>query len=80
MDDDTALAEQAALLDHLLGELGCQQAGVMGWCLGGGSRCLLGASEHRLANVVAYHPTVPSKLRRITRTTRSPRPPGSPRR
>ncbi|TCN37302.1 carboxymethylenebutenolidase [Kribbella orskensis] len=62
MNDDTALAEQVALLDHLLGELGCQQAGTMGWCLGGRLALLLGAREHRLANVIAYHPTVPSKL------------------
>lgn len=62
MDDDTVLAEQTALLDHLLGELGCQRAGVMGWCLGGRLALLLGAREPRLANVISYHPTVPSKL------------------
>src|SRR3954463_11845161 len=34
-DDDLLLAEQVALLDHLLGDLGCTKAGVIGWCLGG---------------------------------------------
>ena len=56
--DEPALAEQTALLDHLLGELGCTKAGVMGWCLGGRFALLLGAQEERLAGVVAYHPTV----------------------
>jgi carboxymethylenebutenolidase len=62
MDDDTALAEQTTLLDHLLGELGCTKAGTIGWCLGGRFALLLSARDHRLANVVAFHPTVPSKL------------------
>lgn len=60
--DDVVLAEQGELLDHLLGELGCSKAGVMGWCLGGRLALLLGAREHRLAGVVAFHPTVPSAL------------------
>ena len=63
LDDDTALGEQAALLEHLLGELGCTKVGVIGWCLGGRFALLLAAREPRLANVVVYHPTVPSELR-----------------
>jgi carboxymethylenebutenolidase len=63
LDDDTALGEQSALLEHLLGELGCTRVGVIGWCLGGRFALLLAAREHRLANVVVYHPTVPSELR-----------------
>ncbi|GAB2559157.1 dienelactone hydrolase family protein [Kribbella endophytica] len=63
MDDDAALAEQTQLLDHLLGELGAAKAGVAGWCLGGRFAILLGARDHRLANVTAFHPTVPSELR-----------------
>jgi carboxymethylenebutenolidase len=62
MDDDTALAEQAELLDYLTGELGCGKAGVIGWCLGGRFAFLLGARDQRIASVVAFHPTVPSKL------------------
>ena len=57
--DAESLAEQHTLLDHLFGELGCAKAGVMGYCLGGRLALLLGAAEPRLANVVAYHPTVP---------------------
>jgi carboxymethylenebutenolidase len=60
-DDDAALQEQAALLDHLLGDLGCTRAGTIGWCLGGRFALLLGARDSRLVNVIAYHPTVPSK-------------------
>lgn len=60
-DDDAALREQAALLDHLLGDLGCTRAGTMGWCLGGRFALLLGARDSRLVNVIAYHPTVPLK-------------------
>ncbi|UOX86054.1 dienelactone hydrolase family protein [Amycolatopsis sp. FBCC-B4732] len=56
--DETALAEQTALLDHLLGELGCASAGVMGWCLGGRFALLLGSRDQRLSGVVAYHPTI----------------------
>jgi carboxymethylenebutenolidase len=56
------LAEQTELLDYLSGELGCSKVGVMGWCLGGRFALLLGARDHRPANVVAFHPTVPSKL------------------
>ena len=62
MDDDTALAEQTELLDYLTGELGCSKVGVIGWCLGGRFAFLLGARDQRLASVVAFHPTVPSKL------------------
>lgn len=62
-DDDAALAEQTQLLDHLLGDLAAPKAGVIGWCLGGRFALLLGAREHRLAGVTAFHPTVPSQLR-----------------
>ncbi|MCB5908880.1 dienelactone hydrolase family protein [Streptomyces pinistramenti] len=59
LDDEAALAEHRQLLDHLFGELGCTESGVIGWCLGGRFALLLGARDERLANVVAYHPTVP---------------------
>ncbi|TDD62294.1 dienelactone hydrolase [Kribbella antibiotica] len=61
-DDDEALAEQQALLDYLVDDLGCSKVGVMGWCLGGRFALLLGARDQRLANVVAFHPTSPSEL------------------
>ncbi|GAB2960609.1 dienelactone hydrolase family protein [Amycolatopsis acidiphila] len=60
LDDEVVLGEQRALLDHLLGELGCAKAGVMGWCLGGRFALILGGQDSRLANVIAYHPTVPA--------------------
>jgi carboxymethylenebutenolidase len=62
LKDDVALREQAALLDHLLGDLGCTKVGTIGWCLGGRFALLLAARDSRLVNVIAYHPTVPSKL------------------
>jgi carboxymethylenebutenolidase len=57
--DDESLAEQHTLLEHMFGELGCEKVGTMGWCMGGRLALLLGEREPRLANVVAYHPTVP---------------------
>ncbi|MFI5735975.1 dienelactone hydrolase family protein [Kribbella sp. NPDC051587] len=62
LNDDQALAEQQALLDYLLNDLGCTKAGTIGWCLGGRFALLLGARDQRLANVVAFHPTIPSDL------------------
>lgn len=59
LDDETALAEQQQLLTHMFGELGLSRVGVIGWCLGGRYCLLLGGRDDRLANVVAYHPTVP---------------------
>jgi carboxymethylenebutenolidase len=59
LDDEDSLTEIGQLLDHLFGELGCQRVGVIGWCMGGRFALLLGGRDSRLANVVAYHPTVP---------------------
>jgi len=60
LDDENCLAEQRQLLDHLFTDQGCARVGTMGWCLGGRLALLLGGHEKRLANVVAYHPTVPA--------------------
>ena len=59
LNDESSLTEMDQLLDHMFDELGCRQVGVMGWCVGGRFALLLGGRNSRLANVVAYHPTVP---------------------
>ncbi|MFH9551903.1 dienelactone hydrolase family protein [Streptomyces sp. NPDC017435] len=59
LDDESSLSEVGRLLDHMFDELGCRQVGVIGWCVGGRFALLLGGADSRLANVVAYHPTVP---------------------
>jgi len=58
LDDEACLTEMGQLLEQMFGELGCQRVGVIGWCLGGRFALLLGGRDSRLANVVAYHPTV----------------------
>ncbi|PRX43599.1 carboxymethylenebutenolidase [Prauserella shujinwangii] len=59
LDDENCLAEAGRLLDHMLGELGLDRVGVIGWCMGGRYALLFGARDQRVAGVVAYHPTVP---------------------
>ncbi|UYP18593.1 dienelactone hydrolase family protein [Rhodococcus sp. Z13] len=58
LDDEKCLAEMGTLLDHAFGELGLRKVGVIGWCLGGRLALILGGREPRLANVVAYHPSI----------------------
>lgn len=61
LDDETCLNQMGQLLDHMYGDLGCRRVGTIGWCLGGRFAFLLGDRDQRLANVVAYHPTVPAR-------------------
>lgn len=56
--DEDCLAEMTMLLDHAFGELGLSKVGVIGWCLGGRLALILGGRDRRLANVVAYHPSI----------------------
>ncbi|MFC7330992.1 dienelactone hydrolase family protein [Marinactinospora rubrisoli] len=56
--DAEVRAEQRRLLDHMSGRMGLRRVGVMGWCMGGRFALLLAAHDGRLANCVAYHPTV----------------------
>ncbi|MGQ4615853.1 alpha/beta fold hydrolase [Nocardia sp. R7R-8] len=58
LDDDSCLDEIRRLVDHMLDALGLEQVGVIGWCVGGRFALLAGGRDDRLANVVAYHPTV----------------------
>ncbi|GAA4484732.1 hypothetical protein GCM10023094_38480 [Rhodococcus olei] len=58
LDDAVCLAEMQALLGYLRSDLGFERVGVIGWCLGGRLALLLGARDPRLANVIAYHPSI----------------------
>ncbi|WP_420750241.1 dienelactone hydrolase family protein [Rhodococcus sp. O3] len=58
LDDEECIAEMRTLLDHMFGELELQSVGVIGWCLGGRLALILGSRDDRLANVVAYHPSI----------------------
>lgn len=58
LDDEKCLAEMATLLDRAFGELRLEKVGVIGWCLGGRLALILGARDTRVANVVAYHPSI----------------------
>ncbi|MEU5842102.1 dienelactone hydrolase family protein [Rhodococcus sp. NPDC047139] len=58
LDDEKCLAEMTTLLDHAFGEYGLTKVGVIGWCLGGRLALILGARDTRVANVVAYHPSI----------------------
>ena len=56
--DETAVADQMACVDYILGELGVQRLGMLGWCMGGRMALNLAARERRLAAAVAYYPSI----------------------
>ena len=58
LQDDAVLVEMNTLLEHAFGELGLSKVGVIGWCLGGRLALILGGGDPRVANVVAYHPSI----------------------
>jgi carboxymethylenebutenolidase len=61
LKDETAVAEQQTLLNHMREELALERIGVVGWCLGGRFAFILGGLDHNLVNVLAFHPTVPGE-------------------
>lgn len=58
LQDNAILAELNTLLEYAFGELGLSKMGVIGWCLGGRLALILGGGDPRLANVIAYHPSI----------------------
>jgi carboxymethylenebutenolidase len=61
LKDETAVAEQRTLLNHMREVLGLERIGVIGWCLGGRFAFILGGLDRNLVNVLAFHPTVPGE-------------------
>ena len=61
LKDREAVSEQQTLLRHLRDDLGLARVGVVGWCLGGRFAFILGGLDRGLANVIAFHPTVPGE-------------------
>ena len=58
VDDDWAVKGLSRLVTYLADELGVQHAGCLGFCMGGRYSLLLAATDHRLAAVTSFYPTI----------------------
>jgi carboxymethylenebutenolidase len=60
LEDGPALREQIRWVDYMHNDLGLENVGTMGFCLGGRMVFTLCAAEPRLKACVAYHPSIDS--------------------
>jgi carboxymethylenebutenolidase len=56
--DDKVAGDQSRCVDYMLGQLGVERLGLIGWCMGGRMALNLAAREKRLALAVAYYPSI----------------------
>jgi carboxymethylenebutenolidase len=58
LSDTWALSQMTPCLDHMLGPLALKRVAALGFCLGGRYGLLLAETDHRLAGLVSYYPTI----------------------
>lgn len=58
VDDDWAVKGQSRLLTYMAEELGVEKAGCLGFCMGGRYSLLLAATDHRVAALASFYPTI----------------------
>jgi carboxymethylenebutenolidase len=58
VDDEWAVQGQSRLLTYMAEELGVEQAGCLGFCMGGRYSLLLAATDHRVAALASFYPTI----------------------